>query len=202
MRLFWPFSDLQVAGEIFHSFDPAWLVASTSFLVWTIWRLRRNELPSRRTAVLFIVVLGVLSSIALVRRADATKVYESYTAERLPSHKLVATVPRTFWRWKGIARGEKELAYIAGTPTGVGHAVFPSALNLMPECRRDETVEKFMRYSRFPVVLRDREDLRLANLVYATTTYQLALTKAGPCEFKGFEMSGFDVWDRLSELDP
>lgn len=202
-RWLWPFSDALATGSVFHSFDPAWMAASSLFLGWTARSVRRGGLPSRRSAAAFLAVVVAFTAFALARKSAAAAEWDRYVADRLAGFEVVETVPRTFWRWKGIARGGDRLAVVAPTPDGVRHAVFASAAGLAAGCPPDGPVAAFLRYSRYPVVLEDGGGrLGLANLVYSTRTYRLDLDRTGPCTFAGFDVSGFDVLDPLPELGP
>lgn len=159
--------------DLLHSFDPIFMAISLSVIILFIRNLRRKKwgLSAVAVAIVLLIYSGYGIS-ALIRKYNAAGGFARVFSESTAGGRVV-TIPRTFWRWKGIAIDKDEYhvaVYIGGklkTLDYPRHPVVPRAI------RNDDYYQKFMEYARFPVLESREKEIGIHNLVYSEDSYRL-----------------------------
>ena len=114
-KLFYPVSEEIFSLDILHSFDPIFLSLSSIIIVFLIWNLIKKKTVPLKLNLTFISAYAVYILIALIIKSYYSNVFDGYIKNHYRDFVYERTVPRTFWRWKGIAKSSNEFLVIRTT---------------------------------------------------------------------------------------
>lgn len=198
-QLFYPFGGRVYSGDFFNSFDPFLTTVSIAIIVVFIkGAIRRTgrKLLSTRALLIFAGLYVLYAGATGIHRHVASRAYRDHVTGRYPAARYVTTVPRSFWRWKGV--GETDRHYIV-TVRSSGKIVdrqYLRTLEVPQQVSTDAYYVKFLDYARFPVAVLGEREVSVMNLIYAPGSYRLILKLDDKGNVRLREVTGFDPFDR------
>ena len=195
-QLLYPFSDRIYSGDFFHTFDPLFMILSVAVVIVFIKAARARKLLGRRALFLFATLYVLYAGATGVCRHVATRTYKDYLADEYPGVRYITTVPRTFWRWKGIAATEQHYVVAIRSSGTTVHKQYPRMLELPEQVSTDVYYDKFLNYARFPVAVPGDGEVGVTNLIYSPNSYRLIMTLDDNGDVSLRDVTGFDLLDR------
>lgn len=195
VHLFYPLSYTIYSADFLHSFDPIAIVISIIFIIYfsiALFRGKNNKLIL--TYLLFTVLL--YSLFVFAKREFFSHNYKSEIIRTYADAKYLTTVPRTFWRWKGIAHTEEKMITIIRAKGKYKLKEYEKAINVPISVINNRDYRLFMQYARFPIAFKQSNQLHFVNLIYSDNSYRLTFHIDDYEEVKKTELTGFDFIDR------
>ena len=140
-KLFYPLSEEIYSLDILHSFDPIFLTFSTIIIMYFFISSIKRKPISLRINIIFIILYASYMLIALLVKSHFSNTYELYTKNNYKSYSYVRTIPRTFWRWKGIAKNSSEFLVIRTNKGKIEYKTYSLSLRI-PEWLKKITIIK------------------------------------------------------------
>lgn len=193
--LFFPFTNKQYGLDIIHSFDLVFLTISTTLILISIFSIfKRIKLFSRIVRLSFYVYLFYISFMLLYKSLTYSN-YKNYLSANYPNSKYEKTIPRTFWRWRGIALEKNKIIQLNGTFKVSQVKEINSIDNLPDFIRLDEYFKKFILYARYPAAEINKKRISVFNAIYSDQSYRLTYEIEGDSIISK-SISGFDLIDK------
>jgi membrane-bound metal-dependent hydrolase YbcI (DUF457 family) len=194
--IFFPLSRRNFALDIFHEFDPAFMLISAAVILSFIIHVRRKKPLPRKHALIASLVFLAYFGFAMISRTYSSARYEKASSLQAPGSGYLATFPRTFWRWRGLAAySGKYLVYLTADGR-VQSREFSPLKNPPPAVHRDDFYQAFMTYARYPAQRISGDTFELMNLVYSSRSYCLTFVLDSHGGVVSRSISGFDIMDR------
>jgi len=198
-QLFYPFGGRVYSGDFFSSVDPLLMMLSIAIIVVFIkGAIRRTgrKLLSTRALLIFAGLYVLYAGATGIHRHVASRAYRDHVTGRYPAARYVTTVPRSFWRWKGIAETDRHYIVTVRRSGEIVDKQYPRTLDLPQQVSTDAHYVSFLNYARFPVTVLGEGEVSVTNLIYAPGSYRLILKLDDKGNVRLREMTGFDPFDR------
>ncbi len=195
-QIFYPLSRKQFSLDIYHSFDPIFMIFSAAVLGAFIFAIRKRETLSSRSVILLLGLYFTYLGFTLLQKTAYRLAFRAEIESIYADSTYIATIPRTFWRWKGIARDDSGYTVAIGSRNFVAVKKYDDGLPAPPLLKQQSEVSKFMSYARFPVIEYGDGSIAVHNLVYSPDSYRLIVEVAEDQAPEGFTLTGFDLADR------
>lgn len=195
-QVLYPLSRYPWSLDLFHSFDPFFMVISVIVIVLSAAAGRNRKALARRSlATIFSLYFGYLG-FTVVQKTRLSIAFEEKMESEGFACEYVTTVPRTFWRWKGIASADSGYLVAVDRRGSVVLKEYRDECAVPPSLAGRSEVMKFLGYARFPVVECSTTSLEIHNLVYSPDSYRLVIDLQQHHGAPGFHLTGFDLKER------
>lgn len=194
-KLLYPLTNGPFSLDLLHSFDPIFMAISLCVLAVSGMRFWHRRYLSRNLLRLFLLLYLGYTAASGLSKWHASGDLEERLRRCDVDAEYVRTIPRTFWRWKGIGRRENHLfvvGYDGGRPVcdrfvgaGMAHPLVSS----------DPDYGRFLEYARYPAIRQSDNRAELMNLIYSSSSYRLSLEWEDDGAVVRREVSGFDLLD-------
>lgn len=194
-QVFYPLFSTKFSLDLFHSFDPIYMAISVTLIGIFAFRFKSKPLLTKLVLIMFFALyLGYFCTTGILKLAS-THEYEEYISQQVPDAHYISTIPRTFWRWKGIAQTNDTYIVIASDSNGIICKQYPSHSTLPKNIVDDDDYMQFMDYARFPVVHQTQNEVILTNLIYSPKSYRMVFKLDDAGAIISREITGFDLKD-------
>lgn len=196
VQLFYPFNMRVFSLDLFHTFDPVFIIISISIISYTVIRLTKNKYLNKKSFFIFSSVIAFYILFTCISKFSFEKRFLTYTKNENLVVKHLATTPRTFWRWKAISE-DKESSYVFLFENNKSHFIKYNKLNnINLKIKNSNEFYQFMTYARYPAILENSMNtFSLFNLVYTPNTYRLTFSMNQDGSIKNSKMTSFDLSD-------
>ncbi len=174
VKLFWPFSGKIYSLDLIFEFDPVYMFIS--FLILTVAvvsLIKYKRVVKLKSIYLLATTYLVYAFISFFIKLNTIEEYKNYIIKKYPESVYLETIPRSFWRWKGIAQDSSTFFVIVKENEKIVDKVYDSESEIPLAIKDDDAFHKYLDYARYPVVMKDSVSLRITNLVYSPDTYLL-----------------------------
>lgn len=188
-QLLYPFSNTKFSLDILHSFDPVFIAISATFLFLFFVSRWCPSINVRMVAVAAIGCWTIWMGIAGWQKTA----FGAQFCRNLPSDfstGSITIVPRTYWRWKGIAASDHH--WTVGVLDGASLRYRTYEKQVIKHPIETKALEQFLDYARFPVIEVQGDFLEAHNLIYSPLNYRLRIPHDTP---NNAMVSGFDLSD-------
>ncbi len=183
--------------DIFHAFDAIYLSISILVLLTFIQNkfVKKKYFP-KRTLFIFISIYIIYFIITISLKYNNEIDYKHYSDRNLVDCEYLSTVPRTFWRWKGIVKTKNRMYVLIKEE---GEIVMKGYQSIMPpiSVQNDYWFIKFLEYARYPITLREKNTVKVINLIYSPDSYALEYDLDSEDRIKDASISGFNIHDNI-----
>ena len=196
VQLLYPLNKNISSLDLFHSFDPIFIFISTPIILTFIIRRYKGHFFSKSITLIYFGTILLYTSISLFSKNVFTREIEILNKSEDTETKVLAIVPRTFWRWKAISENPKNYSIIFNKNGEKKKMYFSKRFDIRSSISKSKEFKDFIDYARFPVILNEERDtLELANMVYSLNSYKLTLYLDVMREVDSYRLTGFDIKD-------
>lgn len=193
--LFFPLTNKLYSFDLIHSFDPVFLTLSIALIVIFVVSIIKQTNWFQHIARPVLYVYLVYISMMFVYKNIASLNYKNYLSSNFPNAHYEATIPKTFWRWRGIATENNKVIQLNGMLSVKKIVEFNSIDKLSEFIKSDGYFRKFVSYARFPVSEIQKNQISVFNAIYSSESYKLTYKFEGDSiVYK--TISGFDLIDK------
>ncbi len=121
--------------------------------------------------------------------------YENYLSIYYPDAEYKTTVPKTFWRWRGIATDKNQVLQLNGILTVKNVREYSDTTIIPKFIRSDNYFEKFILYARYPAIQINDNQTSIFSTVYSDQSYRLTFEVKNDSIISK-NISGFDLLDQ------
>lgn len=193
--LFYPISTKIYSMDILHSFDPVFLIISVVFIiVFVVFKIKKRFPPSK-LLLMFTILYALHIILMLSFKYHHSIQNNSYINNYFPTAKYEATIPKTFWRWRGVAVDNKSYIIINNNINNIYRkSIFENQM-IPISIQNDLYLNKFLDYARFPTIDKSNTTIKIGNAIYSAKSYQLEYKIGQNNELLSKGISGFDISD-------
>jgi len=195
-KIFFPLSVRIYAWDFFHEFDPIFMAISFFLIILFIVFIRKKKPVPTKFVLIYAALLLVYFMVVLVQKKSFERQSKTHLAGISGDIRYLKTIPRTFWRWKGIAE-DADSFYVIRKQEGTFELKKYSK-----EKTRNESIisdpyyKMFMNYARYPVQIIAGDTISLTNLIYSSDSYQVQFILNAQKQIIHKSVSGFDLLDK------
>lgn len=192
--LFYPISKKIYSFDLLHSFDPIFLVISFSIMFYYIFIFVKKKPEIKNMSKYLILLYAIYMLIAYANKISAESEFKNYLNSKFNKTHLLATVPRTFWRWRGIAKSNNNYIVLLKENNKIKYKEYKISQpqNIITE---DSYYQDFINYARFPLTISENNDISVTNLIYPLNSYKLIFTIDRDNSISSKEITGYDITD-------
>lgn len=106
----------------------------------------------------------------------------------------MTTVPRTFWRWKGILESQGKKYVLIKDHEEIKMKEYYS-YEAPLSVKEDYNHNKFREYARYPITLNNHGKIKVINLIYSPDSYTLEYVFDSENKIKNVSISDFNIYD-------
>ncbi len=194
-QILYPLSRKQFSLDIFHSFDPAFMAVSAAVLGTFILATRNKTHLSPKTVTYFIALYILYTGFTVFQKTKHGNAFRREIESANADFSYMRTIPRTFWRWKGVAQNNSDYLVAVGS-NNINIKGYSSGLPASSYLTQQREVSKFMDYARYPILEHGDGRVELHNLIYSPESYRLTVNTDANQSGENFTLSGFDLRDR------
>lgn len=196
VQLFYPFSKTIYSLDFFHSFDPVFISISLCIILIFTFKIIKRKYFNKTILILFSTIILIYSVYTGLAKAYNYSSFSSFIgAEKIESN-YVTTVPRTFWRWKGIAEDSVRRYVILTGSNGLVIKTYEKNIKVPSDILESKDYAKFIEYARFPTIIKQREVFNFINLVYSPNSYCLTIKLDSEGVILSSRLTGYDLFDK------
>jgi membrane-bound metal-dependent hydrolase YbcI (DUF457 family) len=195
VQLFYPLSNKIFSLDLFHAFDPIAIFLSITIISISLYQWFKLRYIKKSILLGFISIIGLYLIYTLSAKIHYSKKYSSFITESKGSINYLTTVPRTFWRWKGIAKKNQTSFIIYEEKDRIELNKFKSSPIANNSIKTSSEYLKFIEYARYPINDFTENNYSFFNLVYSPKSYNLSLKLDSNNEIKFSKITGFDILD-------
>jgi hypothetical protein len=195
-QIFYPISLKKYSIDLLHSFDPIFMVISSSIILYGLLKLKPKRKLDKFAILAFSSAYLLYCGIAISGKLCHSREYKNLFRARIPHSEYIRTIPRTFWRWKGIFKTEKHFWVVSKTSNVLNLKSHERNVRLPIVVRKDKDVVTFLNYARYPVVSCSQNRIHIYNLVYSPDSYCLTLWTDSNNKILKRQITGFDLLDK------
>ena len=196
-KILYPLIQEPFSLDILHSFDPLFMSISIPVILFFILNLVKKRDFRVRSMIIFLAIYLAYGSVTLVRKHAASLNFKIASRKHTASEYLV-TVPRTFWRWKGIAKDNQNYYVIKTESAELLVEEYPILDSIPGIIDQDDYLSRFLAYARFPVIERNEGEIGVHNLIYSRDSYRLVY-KIENRKIVERTITGFNISEKSSE---
>ncbi len=196
IELFYPFSNKLYSLDILHSFDPIFLSISIIVLITFACFLYTRNIKFRTITRILSFLYIFYFIFTLISKLYVSNKYKEYLADKIPQANYISTIPRTFWRWKGIASNKDNYYAIVENNGIISHSIYNKKTDIPNTIQEDLTYKKFMKYARYPIMTLENNKVIFSNLIYSPDTYKLSYKLDKNYDIVEVNLTGFNIEDK------
>lgn len=195
VQLFYPFSNKIYSLDLFHAFDPIAILLSISIILFSIYQWVKLKDIKRSWILTFTFTIALYTIYTIIVKTSFSNEYSEFISENKEDATYLTTVPRTFWRWKGLARKDEKSYVIMEESDSLVVKEFESDTIINPVIKSSTAYLKFNQYARYPIIHATNDKYSFFNLVYSPKSYRLTLKLNNKNEINFSEITNFDILD-------
>lgn len=195
-QLFYPVSPRVYSLDLFHSFDPIFLsISITSIILILYYRIRKRTTNKKLIALVIVLYSLLFVGTLFIKNNQEGKYEELIKSKTNLTYK--ATIPRTFWRWKGIAEDNYNYLVLTRLSNYIVVDEYPKLTNVPSFIAVDEYYKKFIDYARYPVMVNNSGTSSIWNLIYSFDSYRLDYEFDNKGTIINREITSFNLLDPI-----
>lgn len=192
--LLYPLSSTIYAMDVLHSFDPIYITISLLLIAYYLISYKRKIKPSKAILTVFSLLYISHFLIMTTLKIYNTDHYKEAINNLNGNYEYITTVPKTFWRWRGIAQNNDYYLVIIDE-NNISLYKKGKTKDLPIEITNDSYTDKFFEYARYPIINQENDSTSMYNAIYSRKSYNLKFeTKDNRIISKS--ISGFDLIDK------
>jgi len=195
-QILYPLSRKQYSLDLLHSFDPLFMVISAVVICAFIFAMKNKAALTSQALIPILLLYLIYIGFALVQKRTQGLAFRAKMESVDIGSEYLTTVPRTFWRWKGIAKNDSGYSVAVRNRGSIDVKNYDDSPSAPPLVAQTIEVMKYQDYARFAIVEHATTTVEIHNLVYSPDSYRLIIDVTANRMPAGFTLTGFDLADK------
>ena len=195
-QLLFPLNDTIYSLDILHSFDPIFLSISALSLIIFIINSKKKIFNIRNLGLVFLGFFTFYFMVMIGFKLYHSFRNQTFISEYYSNVKYINTIPKTYWRWRGIAYNDEKIIVINNDIPNIDEYSLKNIKSLPQSVKDDEYTIKFLSYARFPIIAINKNKINIFNAIYSSKSYNLTFKLDKNNNIVSREISGFDLIDK------
>lgn len=191
-QILYPVSAKKLSFDLLASLEPVTHSISIIFILYYC----TSNLPNGFIFRLCIALYLLYVVFTYARKLYKSRKYRRYLKARYPEAVYITTVPRLFWKWKGIGKLSSTYIVISDAKGEDKCKLYQTEIDIPDKIKTNRHYGKFMDYARFPVPLANKDCFSLINLLYNPQTLRLDFVIDENGKFVPQKLTGIKIPDR------
>lgn len=192
--LFYPLNKNIYSLDLLHSFDPLFMLISFSIIGYFSWLFVTKKAINKNITKYFILLYFFYFCFTFVLKAKAVSEFSAHAKINYPETELISTVPRTFWRWRGILKSQEYYIVLLKENGKIKSKKYP-IIKIPKIITQDSYYTDFVKYARYPIISLNKNELSVTNLIYSFDSYRLIFIFDNKGNIQNRKITGYDITD-------